>query len=482
MGMVRIATVVLVLIAAPVFASDLVAYEVQLGGDNHAASIQAGTRVAYTSGSAADGQTFVPGVLNWAASLAVSGIHSQPGHASDGLAPQGVANFVFNLELHSGSATGPLVTNVNYYSTIHSGTSGLTCTNCAGGYTIPGPTAFCAGAAFTYVFDFVGWGAGTVLEALSVAQYTGPFMEVGMYPTVDVTNSSGEGQLLGMGAGYGQWSRGAGYPTQTTRGVGIPTSVTGGLGVLPLVEGQIDTSSLAAGTYVLKLTPGSGHNVLRGDVDLVTNGPPQVQAFAVPANQVTGDTITFTIGAGTPLSLVSSYSVKTHGLAGDFGVPSGSWEGRVSGTQPLGPSKIVTTFNENIQRINNNSSDVSVSSGTVGSITVAGNVLTVTLTNITNRATFTIGYPGIASATDANQKTTQTNCWQVLAGEASGPVGGSLQVNSSDYIAVRGMIDQPITSANFTTDVNADGEINSSDYIAIRSWIDSTSTLPATCP
>ncbi len=307
MGMVRLATVVLMILGAPVFAASVVTYELQLGGDNHADAIKAGTRwpgVNYSGGNVADGQYFTTGALNWAAVVAVSGNQSQPGHPSDGLAVQGLANFVLNLKLHSGSAGGPLATNVSYYSTIHSGTGALTCTDCAGGYTIPGPTAFCAGSAFAYVFNIAGlnWGYGTVLEALSSGNYTGPYMEVGMYPTVDVGNISGDGQLLGVGAGYGQWSRGGGFATLTTKGVGLAS----GLGVLPLVEGQIDTSLLAVGTYVLELVPGTGHNVLRGDVDLSSAPPPgnpEVQAFAVPANQVSGDTITFVVGLPPVLSV-----------------------------------------------------------------------------------------------------------------------------------------------------------------------------------
>ncbi|HSW43997.1 MAG TPA: hypothetical protein VLM89_00305, partial [Phycisphaerae bacterium] len=305
MGMVRLATVALLVIAVPAFAASVVGYELQLGGNNNAASIKAGTRVAYSGGNPADGQSYVVGVLNWAASVAVSGNHEQTGHPSDGLPTQGLANFVFNLELRSGSGTGPLVTNLSYYSTIHSGTGALPCTDCAGGYTIPGPTPFCAGSAKTYVFTFGGAGPGTVIEAILLGSYSGPFMEVGMYPTVDITNISGDGQLLGVGAGYGRWSRGGSLSTRTTRGIGIPTA-SGGLGVLPLVEGQIDTSLLAPGTYVLKLVPGTGHNVLRGDVNLVSApapGQPEVQAFAVPANQTVGDTITFVITTGPPAVL-----------------------------------------------------------------------------------------------------------------------------------------------------------------------------------
>lgn len=182
-----------------------------------------------------------------------------------------------------------------------------------------------------------------------------------------------------------------------------------------------------------------------------------------------------------PLSIVSSVSRKSHGTAGAFDVPSGGWEGRVKTTALQGPDTIVTVFNQSVQRLNGDNSDVSVSSGTVGSIAVTGDMVTVTLTGIANRATFTIGYPGIAASCDAGMKTAEANCWQVLAGEASGGTT-SIIVNTSDYVYVRGRIGQAVGSDNFRADVNTDGAINTSDYVAIRGRIDSLFSMVPTCP
>lgn len=572
MGMVRLATVALLLVAAPVFAASVVTYELQLGGDNHAAAIQAGTRQAYTSGSATDNQTYPPGVLNWAANLAVSGNQDQPGHPSNGLPVQGVANFVINLELRSGSAAGPLVSNVSYYSSIHSGAGALTCADCAGGYTIPGGAPFCAGAAFTYIFNMynLGWGPGTVLEALSsVGGYTGPYMEIGMYPTVDVGNTSGDGQVLGVGAGYGQWSRGGGFATLTSKGVGIPTA-SGGLGVLPLVEGQIDTSQLANGTYVLKLTPGAGHNVLRGDVDLVTPpaaGNPEVQAFAVPANQVVGDTITFVIGqsavlavtpnnqniaagggstsftvsnagpsttlnynattsdswlhitggasgscppdatitvtvdpnggptqrVGTitvtaagaqgspkqvtvtqeglvPIALVSAASVRTHGTAGQFGIPF--FPTPNSECRPGGPTTLALTFNR--PPVNSGGGAVTAddvmiyadsSAVTVTNAATNGSVLTLTITGVVSPDRLYLDLSGVYD-TEGNM-VGDVACLAVIHGDAS----NDRVTNTSDYVYVRGRIGAAVGTSNFRADVNVDGQINTSDYVSVRGRI-----------
>jgi hypothetical protein len=246
---------------------------------------------------------------------------------------------------------------------------------------------------------------------------------------------------------------------------------------------HIDISSLTlGGTYVLKLTPGTGHNVLRGDVDLVTTpqaGNPEVQAFAVPANVVTGDTITFVAGpfccCPDSLEVVSAVSRKTHGTAGAFDRPSGTIEGRSGGV-----TKVVTTFDNEIQRVTNSSSDVSISSGTVGAITVEGKVLTVNVSGVTDKALFTISYPGIVVAcfniiTDVSTDT--VNCWKVLSGD----VNGTSPVNSLDLLAIRGGgIEQIVFPTNFAGDLNASGRIDSLDLLACRSKLNNAVT--GTCP
>ena len=491
MGTVRIATIVLMIIAAPVFAASTVSYEVQLGGDNYADSIKACTRVAYKEGSAANGQTFYRAdPLNWAAKIAVSGNQSQPGHPSDGLPTQGVANFVINLELHQGTADGPLVTNVSYYSSIHDGTggSGTECTTlnsacppadkmdkrAKGGYTIPTPTAFCAGAAFAYVFNVMGWGPGMVLESYSPGYYTGPYMEVGMYPTVDLGKISGEGQLLGVGAGYGQWNRGGGYSALTTRGVGIPVA-NGGIGLGPVVEGQIDVSQLAAGTYVLVLTPGTGHNVLRGDVNLDADPSPnpQVQAFAVPANQTAGDTITFILTDPVPLELLSVKAMRMHGTS-EFGLQFHPHSTTVVECRSGAVSKIVATFNQTVFCTGGSccSGGLCTSVGFfamndpdsyISDVSVNGPVVTITLANqdaVSDIMWFS--FPGIQD--DRGGIVSDGPCLLVLAGD----VNASGVVSTPDLVSCRGKFGQALTDSNFWYDVNTNGSIGTSDLVFIR--------------
>jgi len=187
---------------------------------------------------------------------------------------------------------------------------------------------------------------------------------------------------------------------------------------------------------------------------------------------------------GPPLQVISSVSRKVHGTSGTFDVASGGWEGRVPNTALQGPSTIVTRFNQAIQQVTGTNADVSVSSGIVTGLAISNDELTVTLTGIANKATFTIGYPGIAAAADINLLTAQTDCWQVLAGEASGPSGTPpvIVVNTSDFVYVRGRIGQVLGAGNFRADVNADGAINTSDFVAIRGRIDSLFSMKPYCP
>ncbi len=481
----KTAIVLALVTAVPAFAASTVAYQACLGGDPHVAQYEQGQYPAYTGDNPADNQTFNVGTpLNWSVRASVSGTHSTTpaGGLGDGFVPVGIANAVITLEVRDsqnnvvdlqriqGTANSP--SSAGWYSVINDGD-----TDGARGLIGADPLQ---NAAFASVFSIGGNGAngGRLFDTSSNG---GPYMDYYHYPSctgLPAAATNCNGKLIGMGAGYSSF-----IPTSfggpNTAGVGL-TGNSGacvGLGTKVLFEGQISTTGLAAGTYTLTVTPGQGTNVCPYTAAFCTFGP--ASTFAVAPNSATGDSITFVLGGGTPLSIVSSVSRKTHGTAGDFDVASGGWEGRVPSTSLQGPSKIVTTFNQNIARVNNNNSDVSVSSGTVGSIVVAGSTLTVNLTGITNRATFTIGYPGIAAASGGST-TAATNCWQVLAGEASG--GSPLVVNTSDFVYVRGRIGMAVSASTFRADVNADGAINTSDFVAIRGRIDSLFSMAATCP
>lgn len=455
MGMARLGMAVVALIAAPLLASDLVSYQLQINGDNHVDDVKAGTRTAYTDGITTNGAN-VPqnSILNWAANVSVTGIHSQPGHPSDGLAPQGVANMVLSVELHQGTAAGPLVGS--FFSNIHSGAGALPCTSCAGGGGV------CAGSAFALAWFIpdTPWPAARVTEAASSGAFAGPFMEVCMWPTVQT------GKLLGTGAGYASWCRGCGLGTTTTKGIGIPTA-SGGLGTNAVVEGQIDLTGLPLGTYVLKLIPGAGNNVLRGDVDLVTapGGGSQVQAFAVAANATQGSEISFNITSVpqcTAPTIVSAVSRKTHGASGDFDVdikvPT-AVEDRANG-----PTKLVVTFDQNVIGVGGlDVSDVQLMNGTVSNVSIAGAVLTIDMSGSPNQTQEYVGFSGISSTT-GSCICTQTLCLTVLNGD----VTGDKNVNVFDLVTARNSLNQATNVGNFRGDVNTDASVNVLDLVVIR--------------
>ncbi|HSW45963.1 MAG TPA: lamin tail domain-containing protein [Phycisphaerae bacterium] len=208
-------------------------------------------------------------------------------------------------------------------------------------------------------------------------------------------------------------------------------------------------------------------------------GAARVGTVRVTAAGVSGSPVDVTVSqaSGCPaLSIVSAVSRKAHGVAGSFDVASGSWEGRYIGTSSIGPTQVITTFNQNIQRVNGNATDFILSSGTLGTVTVSGAVLTVNLTSVADRGPFTIQYPGIAAACDINTRLapiTTNRCWRVLAGDANG-TGTPLIVNSFDLIAVRGQLNLPVTSSNFRRDIRNDGSIGSFDLINTRSKLNNT--------
>lgn len=271
--------------AAQAGAATNVAYTLEVGGDNHAAAYHAGSKQFFTPGSTADGQIFGSGgLVTWGVRIALTGTHAGVTIPGNQYAPNGVANFVFDLELHSGSVGGPLVTTAQFQSTIMNGTA---------------PDNLTASAAFALAFNVNTLGPGRVVDTLlnggalcGGVDNSLDKLKSATYPTNEVQTL---GKLVGMGAGYNAWKACCGT-AQTTPGIGLNGVLPNagglsGLGTNTVVcEGQI--GNLTLGTYVLKITPAAGNNVLRGDVNLATDQ----NSFAVAADTTTGDTITFTIG------------------------------------------------------------------------------------------------------------------------------------------------------------------------------------------
>lgn len=300
-----------------------IAYSLELGGKNNRDAWKAGSRVAYTRGTSADGQVFYTGDvnLNYAVVMEASGIHSQPGHPSDGKEIFGAANLVFNLELLD--ANDQPVTNAIFLSTINDGTG----------------SDPLAAAAFS--LSFTNFGVGRLIDPTSLG---GPRLEpIFTYPT----NPPSSGKLIGMGAGFKEWVRtGSGI---TMPGVGMvtvpppPSNPTGarrtGFGIVPIAEGQIRIADMTPGTYKLRVSAGNGNNVLRGDLDMVaaTNRP----AFAVAANDwSTPYTQTFVVEPGFPCEGVKARHLFYNNSKWDnngTAVTSADWAAIAPNKHPLLP-------------------------------------------------------------------------------------------------------------------------------------------------
>lgn len=306
------AAIVAVVSTGAALGASRVTYTLGLGGDNQAGTYEnsAGypqfdtTVGTYTESNDAP---FTVGDaspdVTWSAKVAVSGAHN------DSVAPSGLANFVFTLELRN--AADELVETVVYHSTINDGD--------ADGFRgqvlmITDPLHW---AAFTFIYNINDAGVelapGRVIDVL---ENGGPGLTRATYPSkTGEADSLAEplavaapaGTLMGMGAGYPEY-----IPAELNDsgiawsdyyfGVGM-TDVVGaswsydGLGVVPLAEGQMNLCGVASGTYTLRLISSKNdqnvsNNIMEGDLD------PDYELlghFAALANEVVESEITFVL-------------------------------------------------------------------------------------------------------------------------------------------------------------------------------------------
>lgn len=257
--------------SAVTFGASTVTFELGIDGSNNGASCPfTAPQPMFTGHDPSDGRIYVCCYeeITWSVKVSATGTHTVNGTEYP---IRGVANFVFDLELHENTADGPLV-NVEYFS-----------------YANFGP-GYCPSksAEFAFTMDPFSTGPARVIDPQPDTMLGGPGLDFFMYPT-----DMKDGRLLGMGAGYSQWVRLGGLGSSIAglgQEIGQPGDpIYGVLGRGPICEGQILYSM--TGTFVLKLIPKSGNNVLRGDKDLSVSQ----SAFAVAADTVVGDQITFTI-------------------------------------------------------------------------------------------------------------------------------------------------------------------------------------------
>lgn len=510
MSLARDVLPLMFLLCGQAFGQSVVTWTVELGGKNHAAVWEAGQFPAFTAGNPADSQTFNAGaILTWDARAVVSGIHQTtpaggPGH---NVAPNGAALLVFSLELHAGTVGGPLVqigraqvtgnvpTTAGWMSTINDGDADGT-----RGQQNGADPLLNAAFAMSFNINNAGPGAGTG-RIIDPRTSGGPKLNIFDYPSANgwpVNSTAPLGKLLGMGAAYPQFDPTGSGSGPHTAGVGMAGLTGGGctgLASPPIAEGQISTLGLTPGTYVLKLVPDAA-NILRGDFNCATQGPAN---FAVAANQVLGDDITFTLVAppvGAP-AVTSAVSRKTHGGAGTFDISmglapaAGEVECRLGG-----PTLIEIAFNADITPADGTlnapggGAEVTVSSNPAAAITVSnlalvdGNKLRFELSDVPARCCLSVLLSGIArdlgggapGAVMANTTLLQ----RVLLCDAVGTGNGLVESNDVSFTKARASLGT-VDNASFRADYDIDGTISNSDVSRSKAAA-SLSQTELTCP
>jgi hypothetical protein len=520
MNSIRLAVIAALLVSGTALGATSMTFELNTQGNNQLAAWEGASYDTnpwtYTGGSAAGGESYNAGdTVNWSVKLAVSGTYDVGGNPV-----KGAANIVFDLELRDAGnnlvnlpASNSAGTTPGWYSTINDGVA-----DSARDILFPADVRD-ERAAFAASFNVVRFDSGdtpggdvdrTRGRLVDTVPDDGPFMDYATYPSAaghPAASTAAAGTLVGMGAGYSQYSA-SGCPddtlscpgatsTSNAGGVGLVIPGASALGTGPIGEGQINTTGLD-GTYTLKLVARkSGNNVLK-NFDPVTQSP---GSFAEGVGAVVnntgdgtlpagdgGDVITFTVvgtGCLVPLELTSAKSRRTHGAAGDFDIdlplagPAGT-ESREQG--PAIPATLILGFNQPVTNEPNGAvtcANIGLSAGACTGVAGSGtNTLTVTANFPVPPAGNTClevtvqNLHGDGACTLANQSFNA----RLLRGDADAPAG-TVNIVDMNYVKLR--LFQAVVAGNFLADISADGIINIVDMNAVKTNL---FAQVATCP
>jgi len=179
------------------------------------------------------------------------------------------------------------------------------------------------------------------------------------------------------------------------------------------------------------------------------------------------------------LAVLSAESCKTHGASGDFciDVLDRTLDADIECRQD-GVTRLIARFDQDIQRVNGDLTDVMLSSGSVTSITLsASDELTIEMTDTTNGVPLTVWFPGIAAADYPSWICTDSVCVRQLIGD----VRADSSINALDRVDVRDLMGQAVTGGNFRGDVRSeDGSINAIDRVDVRDAMGTAFT--GSCP
>jgi len=182
--------------------------------------------------------------------------------------------------------------------------------------------------------------------------------------------------------------------------------------------------------------------------------------------------------APVPPLVETAVSCKEHGTAGECCInvldrtDDEDIEPRENGT-----TKLVVGFDIDLQRLYGDLTDVSLTSGSVDSITLsAADELTIEMSDTPDAEPLTVTFPGIADAGNADAVCTDDVCIRPLVGD----VRADGVINLFDLIDIRNYMDETVTCDIARRDVRSDGLINLFDTIDVRDNMDAN--FMGTCP
>ncbi|HEU0209077.1 MAG TPA: dockerin type I domain-containing protein [Candidatus Udaeobacter sp.] len=166
-------------------------------------------------------------------------------------------------------------------------------------------------------------------------------------------------------------------------------------------------------------------------------------------------------------AVTSAVSRKTHGGAGDFDVTlplTGTPGVECRNGQGAGTDhKMVVTFVNPISSV----SSAAVTSGTgsvSGSPVIAGNVVTVNLTGVTNAQTIMVTLNNVNDGSNTGNVVVPMS---VLKGDTN----NNKTVNAGDVTQTKVQVGTTVGAGNFRTDVNVNGSINAGDVTLVKSSV-----------
>ena len=457
MNLIRVSAIVALLFGGQALGQSTMMFTLGLGGDNHVALWE---ELADTRFTAPDPNVLTYGsgeVVPWSVEVMVLGDHSL------GWTPNGVSNLVFHLEVID-LATGQLAavgataltpgppadpaSHIPAEDGFFSSTNDGDGDGFRGDIGLPDPRY---NAAFARSFGDIGPG-----RIWDENLNGGPYLDRKEYPSAagfPAGTTAPQGMLVGMGAGYSQYTLSGQVRLPGVGGIG-----TCALPIVTVAEGQM---KLPDGCYVLKLCAGTGNNVLRGDFNCASEAP---GSFAVAVDAAEDDYIEFSVGdVGTcpvvdpddPIldcgvvprcTLVSAASRRTHDATiYDIDIPIDGTPGVEPRMADAGDPQVVLTYNE-ANCPDPTCSGVSVVNGSCLGTSVEGNDLVIDVSYSTNACV---------------EVTVGADTVKILAHQ--GNVSGDDKVNVIDLQGVKNQLFETVDASNAMYDINADNTLDVRD-------------------